>query len=85
MAVALQWWCIRGHTFEGQKAGLRFAQGNPSENVMKILAIIGACVAAVLLVGYLWRRVLGGGESERMLSRDWEGPNSGSRNSWDNR
>ncbi len=51
---------------------------------MKILAMIVAGVAAVLLVGYLWRRKLGAGKSERLLSKSWEGPNSDWRNSSDN-
>ena len=48
---------------------------------MKIIAIIGVGFAAVLLIGYLLLRKLGGGEPERSVSRTWEGPSSDWRNS----
>ena len=44
---------------------------------------IVAGVAVVLLGGYLWRKNHGGSESERLLSRTWEVPNSDWRNSSD--
>jgi hypothetical protein len=50
---------------------------------MKILAIIVAGVAAVMFVGYVVRKKFGG-ESERFISRTWEGPSSDWRNSSDN-
>jgi len=51
---------------------------------MNILVMIVAGIAAVLLVGYLWRKKHSARESERLLSKSWEGPNSDWRNYWDN-
>jgi hypothetical protein len=69
---------------EADRSSVRIFWELHSGYSMKILAMIVAGVAAVLFVGYLWRRELSAGKSERLLSKSWEGPNSDWRNSSEN-